>query len=246
MNRIKKYKLKGIFILFIVCAWLFLVIVTMRQVKTVDAWRDFRTLLGGKETVIDGVTDHTMAYMITSKEGRPDYGDTLVIFQKELDGIWRRIYDNDFSGLKPWKIVLSDIDGEGKKEIITAVRKTTRFDKKLKNRLFAFNYMEGKLVKKWTGSEVGGDWKEFITGDLVSTKGNELIFISKTKGGERVNVYYWFNFGFMMLAQSKDYESICNISIKGENRLRMTYKKGHKEYQITLKAKDGELEEVTN
>ena len=50
----------------------------------------------------------------------------------------------------------------------------------------------------------------------------------------------------MMLAQSKDYESICNISIKGENRLRMTYKKGHKVYHVTLGAKDGDLEEETN
>ena len=188
MNRIKNYKLQGIFILFIVCAWLFIFIASMRQAKTEDDWKEFGISLGGKETVIDGVTDHTMAYMITSKEGRSDYGDTLVLFQKESDRKWRRIYDNDFTGLKPWKIVLSDIDGEGEKEIITAVRKTTRFDKKLKNRLFAFNFTEGKLVKKWTGSEVGGDWKEFITGDLVSTKGNELIFISKTKGGERVNV----------------------------------------------------------
>lgn len=229
-----------------ICVWLLILIVIMRQANTEDTWKEFRTLLGGKETVIDGIKDHTIAYMITSKEGRSDYGDNLAVLQEDSDRQWLRIYDNDFSGLKPWKIVLSDIDGEGDKEIIIAVRKKTRFDKKLRNRLFAFHFTGGKLVKKWTGSEVGGDWKEFITGDLIPTKGNELIFISKTKEGERVSVYYWFNFGFLMLAQSKDYKSICNISIKGDNRLEMICKKGHKEYQITLKAKDGELEEVSN
>jgi hypothetical protein len=79
---------------------------------------------------------------------------------------------------------------------------------------------------------------------LVPIKGNELIFISKTLEGERVGVYYWFNFGFMMLAQSKDYGNITNISIIRENRIRITYKKGNKKYHAILKAQDGRLLET--
>ncbi len=243
MNRIKKNILRTILILFLLTGvGLAVIFALTSSAKTQDSWKEFSALLMENETVIDGVTDHNITYLITSREGRQDYGDTLTIFEKHSDIGWRRIYDNDFSGLKPWKIELSDIDGEGEKEIITAVRKTTRFDKTLKNRLFAFNLKNNKLVKKWTGSEVGGDWKDFIAADLIPIKGNELIFISKTKRGERISIYYWFNFGFIMLAQSKDYEKITNITINGENQIGITYKKDNKEHKVILRAKDGILE----
>jgi uncharacterized protein YpmB len=197
-----------------------------------------------REAVVDAVIDDTMAYAIVSKTGRIDFGDTLVIFKQKEKDSWERVYENDFKKLKPWKIELADIDGDNIKELVTAVRKTTHFDKSTKNRFFVFNYMEGKLVKKWTGSQIAGKWETFAVGDFAPTNGSEVAFIQQTNTGERVSVYYWYDFGFLLLMESKDYKSITDISISDTNRINITYKNGEKERSVTLTAQDGKLVEA--
>lgn len=194
--------------------------------------------LSSGERLIDYAREGSIIYAIISTTGDMKYGDRLLVFTRGEGESWERSYENDFTGLKPWKLILADIDGDTEPELLTAVRKTTFYDKEEKNRLFIFNYTDGKLMKKWTGSDIAGSWENFVTGDLASTKGEELIFISRTREGkERLLVYYWFDFGFLMLAQSGDYEEITEVVIVSENRMRITYKEGHrKTEQLMLKA----------
>ena len=199
--------------------------------------------LTDKEQLIDYAVDGDIAYAFVSTTGS-SYGDWLLVFRHDVSGEWKRSYENDFTGLKPWRLRLADIDGDGEKEILTAVRKTTFYDKEEKNRLFVFNYTDGKLVKKWTGSDIAGSWENFITGELVNTKGEELIFITKTKEGlERLLIYHWFDFGFLMLAQSADYQDVIDVEIVKENRIRITYHDGQKKTEQFL-LKDGMVTKV--
>lgn len=207
-------------------------------------WKIFKGSLMKKEKVVDAVIDGGIAYVVTSKEGKKAYGDTFVIFMLESSGSYKRIYENDFKDLKPWKIVLADIDGDGEKEIITAVRKSVHFDKAVSNRLFIFNYTEGKLVKKWTGSQIAGEWKDFIVADIAPTDGSEIIFRSSSKEGERVSIYYWYQFGFLSLAESKEYHEIVDMTVTKENRIQITVKNARIEQKILLEAKDGKLVEA--
>jgi hypothetical protein len=191
-----------------------------------------------QELLIDYSVEGDTAYAFVSTTGDTKYGDRFLVFNRKKDGGWSRSYENDFAGLKPWRLRISDIDGDGEREILTAVYKSTFYDEEERNRLFIFGYTKGKLIKKWTGSEIAGSWETFIAGDLVDTKGEEIIFISRTNDGkEKLMVYYWFDFGFLLLAQSEAYEDIVDVMIQGENRLLITYTdgSGRKTEQVQLK-----------
>lgn len=196
------------------------------------------------EHLIDYVLQDNSAYLIVSTTKQEAYGDLFLVLNRKENGEWERSYENDFSGLKPWKLVLADIDGDDEIEILTGVKKTTIYDKEEKNRLFIFNYKNGKLIKKWTGSDIAGTWEGFIAGELVDTKGEEIIFITKTKDQtEKLLVFHWFDFGFIMLAQSEDYEDIIEVEIRKENLLRITYIEGQRKTKL-LYLEDGRVRSV--
>jgi hypothetical protein len=196
------------------------------------------------EHLIDYVLEDNSAYLIISTTEQEAYGDLFLVLNRTENGEWERSYENDFSGLKPWKLVLADIDGDDEIEILTGVKKTTIYDKEEKNRLFIFNYKNGKLIKKWTGSDIAGTWEGFIAGELVDTKGEEIIFITKTKDQtEKLLVFHWFDFGFIMLAQSEDYEDMIEVEIRKENLLRITYIEGQRKTKL-LYLEDGRVRSI--
>lgn len=199
-----------------------------------------------EENIIDYVRDNNVIYSIISQTDRSEYGNRFVVFENEEQGSWKRTYENDFQSLKPWKIERSDLDGDTVPEILIAVRKTTRFDPCEKNRLFVFDYTKGKLVKKWTGSDIAGTWVDFIAGDLLGIPGDELIFVEASQGKEeKISIYYWFDFGFLRLAESRSYEEIEQLSILDENRIQIRYK-GEKKEKAELTVKEGEIVEIIN
>jgi len=213
------------------------------QLSLTSEKEEWKSTLQKGETLIDGVREGGYAYLITSREGRTDYGDLLVVLESE-DNIWKRIYDNDFAELHPWKIEVADVDGDGTKDLVTAVTKTAHYDKTMKNRLFVFDYLNGILVKKWVGSKFDGTWKDFTTGDLLPIPGEELIFTEQVGDDKnKLSIYYWFDFGFIKLAESEDYKEIISLSIIDKNRIQITYDKSHK-YKAQLSVKDGKIIQV--
>ncbi|MGB4659419.1 MAG: hypothetical protein WBI07_09580 [Mobilitalea sp.] len=207
---------------------------------------EISALLKKREIVIDYTQEESFLYAIISQKERMDYGDILVIFEQNKSGIWERIYDNNFEELKPWKIETADIDGDGITEILTAVYKTTHFDDVEKNRMFIFNYRDGILTKKWTGSEIAGTWKDFVVGDLLPVTGDELIFLQESSGNsEKISIYYWFNFGFLLLADSEYYDEIQSVSIMKENRLLLKASMAD-ETGVILTVKDNDIVQVSD
>ena len=205
-----------------------------------------KAALDKHEVLIDYFIEEPLAYALVSKAGNAEYGDFFVGFDRNQRG-FTRIYENDFKQLKPWKIEVADIDGDNNNEILIAVKKATYFDKEVKNRMFIFNYQDNILVKKWTGSQIAGRWREFYVGDFLPIPGEELIFIQQQDDGkERISIYSWFDFGFFMIANSDGYHKIEEINIIDENNLEVTYyilgngKKRHEESHC-LEAIDGRL-----
>lgn len=187
-----------------------------------------------EEVLIDWVQEVADIYAIVHSKGETEYGDTLLILREE-DGALKRTYANDFSGLMPWKIDSADIDGDLERELLIAVRKTTAYDKVIKNRMFIFNYRDGVLVKKWTGSQIAGTWRDFYAEDLLDAPGDELIFLEElTEGQERIKVYHWFDFGFFLLGESGEYTAVREVTVSGENNLLVTLEQG-RTFHLTMK-----------
>jgi hypothetical protein len=244
---IKKTK-NHIFMLVLYALVITVIIICLLPAKalsgTDDVLKQVKALLDRKETYVDGIIDSNRAYVIVSREGRNDYGDLITIFEQDSEQEWKKVYENDFKGLKPWKIALADIDGDDTREILTAVRKNTHYDKTEDNRMFIFNYEKDMLIKKWTGSRAAGRWKDFYAGDLLPVSGDELIFIEKSPNGkEHLSIYFWFDFGFVLLAESGDYKNILHMSITGENLLRIEY--DNKQTSV-LSVENGKFKEVAD
>ena len=235
----------GAALTFIIGILLVMLLLPKRQEALPTTKFNLQEALSEKEQLIDYVISEQYTYAIVSTTVDKIYGDRFLVLAKQ-ENVWKRIYENDFSGLKPWKLEVADVDGDGKKDIITAVRKKTYYDKEEKNRLFLFNYLDKTLVKKWTGSDIAGNWENFVVGELVDTKGEELIFISKTaERKKKLFVYHWFDFGFLLLAEGEAYEDIIEVEILKENCLLLTYQKG-KEQKELLRLKEGKVTEVRN
>lgn len=206
---------------------------------------DLASYLEKGEVLIDYTSDESFAYALISKQGADGLEDFFVAFEKDSDG-WNRTYEKSFKNYKAWKIETADIDGDERKEILTAVRSAAPFDKQVKNRMFIFNYTDGILVKKWTGSQIAGTWRTFYTGDIFSAPGYELLFIECTdENAEKISVYSWFDFGFFKIAESEAYEKIEDLNVAGSNRLEVTYFEKKKKSNHILKAKDGKLVALT-
>lgn len=198
-----------------------------------------------QEIIIDSAQVDDLEYVLMKQKGVSGSVDYLVINRLTDNEKWERIYQSDFKQLKPWKIEIADIDGDHQNEILIGVNKTTHFDDQEKNRMFIFNFNGEKLYKKWTGSQIAGVWDYFFAQDLLSIPGDELLFIEQVGDtGERVCVYYWFDFGFVLLARSEIYEDIKELRIIGENRLQITLNVGRKEETRTLKVDNGEIIEL--
>lgn len=207
------------------------------------AAKDWKALI--KDAIlIDYTSSSDTVYALISREEINEYGDCLLVLLKNPHGSWKIAYENDFTGLKPWKIDGADINDDGADEILIAVKKTTMFDREEKNRMFIFNYTDGILVKKWTGSQIAGVWRDFCTGQLFSAPGSELLFIEQTEDGcERIKVYNWFDFGFFLTAESGKYSTIKSLVVTGENSLQVTINEGYGERTIVLYPNNGILGE---
>ncbi len=200
--------------------------------------------------VIDyDIKDHFL-YVILGDQKDFIYGKTVAIYKiEEVETKIQLIkqYENDFSKVKPWKINCKDVEGDGETEIIVGVYKKTHFDPNEGNRVFVFNWDGKKIYKKWTGSKLGNKLMQYEFIDFLDLKGDELIVVDLDEGGkEKLLIYYWFDFGFSLLAESKSYDRISNVTYLGTNLLEITYiHKGIKNIKKISIIKD-KVVDVTN
>lgn len=203
--------------------------------------RELSSALHEDELLIDYTIAEPYVYTLINRKRIEEYGDLFAVFKREND-TWHRVYENDFKNLMPWKVDVADIDGDSIQEILIALRKTTPYDKEIKNRMFIFNYQDNILARKWTGSRIAGIWRDFYPMELLSTPGQELVFIEQAEENmEKISIYSWFDFGFFMIADSQAYPSIQNITMKEENALEITYYEDKQEVVRTLSVVDGKL-----
>lgn len=123
--------------------------------------------------------------------------------------IWE---DIDLNELSPWRIRTGDVDGDGNTDVLVGVYKRTRFDPKMNNRLFVYDWDGDDLFPKWLGSSLSLPFYDFAVGEIDGERGEELVSLERLKdGGSRVMIYKWSGFGFLGEWEARSSETIRSL-----------------------------------
>lgn len=135
------------------------------------------------------------------------YGKYLVILSKG-----KELGRYDLEALKPWKVMVADVDGDGMKEISIGVYKTAKFHPEMAKRPFIYNWDKEGISPKWLGSRLSRPFEDYIFADIDKDGMEELISIELLSNGHKVlNSYKWKGFGFEGIGESREFEDISAL-----------------------------------
>jgi hypothetical protein len=108
---------------------------------------------------------------------------------------------------KPWKLAVADVDGDGRREIIVGVYKSTRFFPRPHNCLFIYAWDGQRVRPKWLGSSLSKPFLDFAFLDANAYGQQELASI-EIKRDKRLclALYSWNGFGFTLEGQRGDWQ----------------------------------------
>lgn len=187
---------------------------------------------------LDG--DNSDELVLISKKGIGNFGDKVSIFkiQNEIE----KLYEEDFSRLKPWKVALGDIDGNGKCEISIGVYKKTPFHQVMAKRPFIYYFEDNRLFPKWRGSRLSKPFTDYNFCDIDGDNIDELMAIEILQDGKKVvNAYKWKGFGFEGFLQSKGFNDIKDLRIE-DGKAYVIIKDKEDKFKGMVKIKDNTLQ----
>jgi hypothetical protein len=119
--------------------------------------------------------------------------------------LWRGVP----AGWKPWKLAVADVDGDGRREIIVGVYKSTRYFPKPHNCLFIYAWDGRRAAPKWLGSSLARPFVDFAFVDSDGDGRAELVAIETRRDGRRcLALYSWNGFGFTLDWQRGDWQEL--------------------------------------
>jgi VCBS repeat protein len=114
--------------------------------------------------------------------------------------VWRggrRLWQGVPRHWQPWKLKIADLDGDGRREIIVGVQKSTHFFPHPHHCLFIYRF-DGRTVQPiWLGSSLSQPFIDFAFAKREHGAADRLIAVEITREGRRcVTAYSWNGFGF--------------------------------------------------
>ncbi len=137
--------------------------------------------------------------------------ETVRVYSTQRKEIWRGISKS----LKPWKIIVGDVDGDGRTDLGVGVYKTTRFHPVMAKRPFVYTWNGKAFVPKWLGSRLTRPFTDFTFAAFKS--GPKLVSIEEIKGGgNELAVYKWDGFGFTRVWTGCRAKKLSGLAVSGE------------------------------
>ena len=110
---------------------------------------------------------------------------------------------------KPWKLTTADVDGDGARELLLGVHKSTRFFPSPHNCLFVYGWDGTRVFPKWLGSSLGRPFTDFGCANVDGDEEAELVAVERTRGGKRsLAIYSWCGFGFEFDGERGPWEDV--------------------------------------
>ncbi|SMC34466.1 hypothetical protein [Papillibacter cinnamivorans] len=150
----------------------------------------------------------------------------------------------DLAPIRPMKVQLGDVNGDGINEVSICVYKTTKFHPVLAKRPFFFDLKNGNLIPFWLGSRLSRPFDDYILRDLDGDGADEIISIEELENGGRVlALYNWRGFGFEMLTESKEYDGTLRFAYDpaeqaGEGEIRAVLSSYGEQKALVFRLKD--------
>lgn len=119
------------------------------------------------------------------------------VFRREPNGRLTEIWRDSDRGFLPWKIDVTELDGDPLPEIAIGVLKKTRHDRHLARRLFIYDWTGSCLAPKWLGSKLGAPLINFTFEAAPSGRHQHLVTRERGLHGIVKRRYRWNGFGFV-------------------------------------------------
>lgn len=147
--------------------------------------------------------------VLTGEDGQR-YLKDLIIY--DTGNGKREVFRKDISHLNPWKLMVGDVDGDGKDEISIGVYKESPLHPVMAKRPFFYNFDGEDLVPKWRGSRLSRPFEDFHLFDIDNDQVMEVIGEEYLEDGRQVlNTYKWREFGFEGYKETQAVKSIQKV-----------------------------------
>lgn len=118
---------------------------------------------------------------------------------------------------RPWKLMVADVDGDGRSEIVVGVYKSTRYFPRPHNCLFIYGWDGRRGFPKWLGSSLSKPFTDFAFTDFNGDGQTELVALETGRDGkESIGAYSWNGFGFTLDWQRGAWSSARLLSSGGK------------------------------
>jgi hypothetical protein len=168
----------------------------------------------------DVTKDGTGEMLVISGTGKIEtgqrHGQFLLVCEPEVMGdlemlgyiptekIRQRI---DLAAIKPMKVQIGDVNGDGVKEVAICVYKTAEFHPIMAKRPFFFDLIDGNLIPFWLGSRLSRPFDDYVLYDIDGDEIDEIISVELLEDGKRIMaVYDWDSFGFVVSAETEGFD----------------------------------------
>jgi hypothetical protein len=141
-------------------------------------------------------------------------GNMPAVFFRHADGTLREIWRDRDRGFRPWKLELTELDGDPEPEIALGVFKQTRHDRRMAKRLFVYDWTGTCLFPKWLGSRLALPLVDFKFTEQSDGRVQRLVTLESGPEDNRIRAYRWNGFGFTgekVLARSVDLKKLTSL-----------------------------------